>query len=118
MSLTAQKHLLFPRGQRSCADFEDSDQHDFVLPPCGGATDLKGPRVTGRLPLAGLFDELAEELVVQLRVGQAHLQGALGQRDMVVDGRSVDGHVDEELAGLRGEWLSQHVENLFANYHF
>lgn len=56
-----------------------------------------------RLPLAGLFDELAEELVLQFWVGQAHLQGTLGQRDVVVDGRSVDGHVDEKLTGLSGD---------------
>lgn len=55
-----------------------------------------------RLPPAGLLDELAEELVLQLGVGQAHLQGALGQRHVVVDGGGVDGHVDEELAGLGG----------------
>lgn len=65
-----------------------------------------------RLPLAGLFDELAEKLVVQLGVGQAHLQGTLGQRDVVVDGRSVDGHIDEKLTGLTGESASQHAENL------
>lgn len=55
-----------------------------------------------RLSQAGLLDELTEELVLELRVGQTHLQSALGQRDVVIDGRSVDGHVDEELAGLRG----------------
>lgn len=54
-----------------------------------------------RLPPAGLFDELAEELVLKLRVGQTHLQGTLGQRDVVVDGWGVDGHVDEQLTGLR-----------------
>lgn len=52
------------------------------------------------LSLAGLLDELTEELVLQLRVGQAHLQGALGQRHMVVDGGRVDRHVDKELTGL------------------
>lgn len=81
-----------------------------MLPPCGGGTDLQRARVSVWLPPARLFDELAEELVVQLRVGQAHLQGALGQRDVVVDGRSVDGHVDEELTGLRNESASQHAE--------
>lgn len=68
-----------------------------------------------RLPPAGLLDELAEELVGELGVGQAHLQGTLGQRHVVVDGRSVDGHVDEELAGLRGDSLSQHA-TLVARY--
>lgn len=65
-----------------------------------------------RLPLAGLLDELAEELVVQLGVGQAHLQGALGQRHVVVDGGSVDGHVDEELTGLRRGGQSAHRDAL------
>ncbi len=54
-----------------------------------------------RLPPAGLFNELAEELVLKLGVGQTHLQGTLGQRDVVIDGRSVDGHVNEKLASLR-----------------
>lgn len=50
---------------------------------------------------AGLFNELAEELILKLGVGQTHLQSTLGQGDMVVDGRSIDGHVDEKLTGLR-----------------
>ena len=54
-----------------------------------------------RLPPARLFDELAEELILELGVGQTHLQGTLGQWDVVVDGRSIDGHVDEKLTGLR-----------------
>lgn len=54
------------------------------------------------LPLAGLLDELAEKLILKLGVGQAHLQGTLGQGDVVVDGRSIDGNVNEELTSLRG----------------
>ena len=61
---------------------------------------LQWPRLAVGLSLAGLLDELAEELVLQLWVGQAHLQGTLGQGHVIVDGRRVDGHVDEELAGL------------------
>lgn len=53
-----------------------------------------------RLPPAGLFDELAEELILKLRVGQTHLQSTLGQRDMVIDGWSIDGHVDKKLTSL------------------
>lgn len=64
---------------------------------------LQGPRLALGLPLAGLFDELAEELVLKLRVGQTHLQSTLGQGHVVVDGRSIDGHVDEKLTGLRRE---------------
>lgn len=54
-----------------------------------------------RLPPLSLLDELAEELVLKLWVGQTHLQGTLGQRDVVVDGWSVDGHVDEKLTSLK-----------------
>lgn len=89
-----------------------------MLPPCGVDTDLHRAWVAVRMPLAGLFDELAEELVVQLGVGQAHLQGTLSQRDVVVDGRSVDGHVDKKLTRLTGESASQHVGNPLARYHF
>lgn len=49
---------------------------------------------------AGLLHELAKELVLKLWMGQADLQGALSQRDVVVDGRSVDSDVDEKLTGL------------------
>lgn len=56
-----------------------------------------------RLPFAGLLDELAEKLVLKLGVGQAHLQGTLGQGDVVIDGWSIDGHVNEELTSLRGD---------------
>lgn len=73
----------------------------LVLPPCGVNANLQGSWVAVRLPPAGLLDELAEELVLKLGVGQTHLQGTLGQRDVVVDGWSIDGHVDEELTGLR-----------------
>ena len=54
-----------------------------------------------RLPLPRLLYELAEELVLKLGVRQTHLQCTLGQRDVVVDGRSIDGHVDEKLTSLR-----------------
>ena len=46
---------------------------------------------------AGLLDQLTVNLVLQLRVGQTHLQCILGQRDVVVDGRRVQGNTDEEL---------------------
>ncbi len=62
------------------------------------------------LPPLGLFNELAEELILKLRVGQTHLQGTLGQRDMVVDGRSIDGHVDEELTSLRREMIVEEFQ--------
>lgn len=73
------------------------------MPPCGDHADLQGSRVAMRLPLAGLLDELAEDLVLKLWVSETHLQGTLGQRDVVVDGRSIDGHVDEKLTGLRAQ---------------
>lgn len=78
-------------------------QHALLLPPCGEDANLQGSWVAVRLPPAGLLDELAEELVLKLGVGQTHLQGTLGQRNVVVDGWSVDGHVDEQLTGLRRE---------------
>lgn len=99
-------------GEHRSTDFDHGEQHNLLLPPCGGDTDLQRTRVAVRLPLAGLLDELAEELVVQLGVGQAHLQGALGQRHVVVDGGSVDGHVDEELTGLRRGGQSTHRDTL------
>lgn len=52
-------------------------------------------------PPVGLLDELTVHLVLQLRVGQAHLQSVLGQRGVVIDRRRLDQHVDEELTGLR-----------------
>lgn len=74
-----------------------------MLPPSGGDTDLQRSRVAVRLPPTGLLDELAEELVLKLGVSQTNLQSALGQRHMVVDSRSIDGHVDEQLTRLRSE---------------
>lgn len=71
-------------------------------PAAEDTTNLQRSWVSQRPSQAGLLDELTEQLVLELRVGQAHLQGTLGQRDVVIDGRSVDGHLDEELAGLRG----------------
>lgn len=50
-----------------------------VLPPTGHYTDLQGSWVTMGLPSMGLFDELAEELVLKLRMGQTNLQGTLSQ---------------------------------------
>lgn len=72
-----------------------------MLPPGGGTTDLQGSCVAVRLPFAGLLDQLAKQLVLQLWVGQTHLQGALGQGDVVVDGRRINGNVDKQLTGLR-----------------
>ena len=72
-----------------------------MLPLCGVNANLQGSWLAVWLPPASLLDELAEELVLKLGVGQTHLQGALGQRDVVVDGWSIDGHVDEKLTGLR-----------------
>lgn len=69
----------------------------------GAGRYLQGPRRALRLPAPCLLDELAAELVLQLRVREAHLQGALGQRHVVVDGRRVHSRADEELAGLREE---------------
>lgn len=54
-----------------------------------------------RLPPAGLLDELAKEFILQLWVGQTHLQGTLGKRDMVVDSWGINGHIDEKLTSLR-----------------
>lgn len=52
------------------------------------------------LPPASLFDELTEKLVLKLWMSQTHLQRALSQRDVVVDGRGIDRHVNEELTRL------------------
>lgn len=52
-------------------------------------------------PAVGLFDQLAVHLVLQLGVGQAHLQSILGQRRVVIHRRRLDQNVDEELAGLK-----------------
>lgn len=72
-----------------------------MLPPSGDHTDLQGSWEAVGLPLTGLFDELAEELVLKLRVRQTNLQSALGQWHMVVDSWSINGHVDEKLTSLR-----------------
>lgn len=69
------------------------------------------------LPPAGLLDELAKELVLKLRVGQTHLQGALGQRDVVVDGRGVDGHIDEKLTSLGGGDASRQRRSALVVYN-
>lgn len=50
-----------------------------VLPPSGDHTDLQGSWRAMGLPPTGLFDELAEELVLKLGVSQTDLQSALGQ---------------------------------------
>lgn len=52
-------------------------------------------------PLVGLLDELTVHFVLELRVRQAHLQGILGQRGVVIHGWRLNQHVDEELTGLR-----------------
>lgn len=83
--------------------FVYSEKHVLLLPPCGENAHLQGSWMAVRLPPAGLFNELAEELILKLGVGQTHLQGTLGQRHMVVNGRSIDGHVDEKLTSLRRE---------------
>lgn len=54
-------------------------QHMLLLPPCGEKANLQRSCVAVWLPPAGLFDELAEELILKLGVGQTHLQGTLGQ---------------------------------------
>lgn len=72
-----------------------------MLPPCGEITNLQWSWMAVRLPPAGLLDELAKQLILQLWVGQTHLQGTLGQRDMVVDSRGIDGHIDKQLTSLR-----------------
>lgn len=36
------------------------EQHGLLLPPCGENTNLQGTWMALWLPLAGLFDELAE----------------------------------------------------------
>lgn len=74
-----------------------------MLPPSGDHTDLHGSWVTMGLPPTGLFDELAEELILKLRVSQTNLQGTLGQWHMVVDSWSINGNVDEKLTSLRRE---------------
>ena len=70
-------------------------------PPCGGSVYLQGPWLSWWLSLPGLLDQLTVELILQLRVCQAHLQSTLGQRHMVVDGRGINGYVDEELTRLK-----------------
>lgn len=70
-------------------------------PPSGDHTDLQWSCVAVSLPPTGLFDELAEELVLKLRVIQTNLQSTLGQRHVVVDSWGIDGHVDEKLTSLR-----------------
>ena len=61
---------------------------------------LQGSGLSLGLSLTRLFDELTEELILKLRVGQTHLQSTLGQGDVVVNGRGIDGHIDKELARL------------------
>lgn len=72
-------------------------------------------------PPVGLLDELTVHLVLQLRVGQAHLQSSLGQRGVVVDRRRLDQHVDEELTRLTEEGndflIQLHCQQVEANTH-
>lgn len=56
--------------------------------------------VVVRRPAIGLLDQLTVHLILELRVRQAHLQCILSQRGVVVDGRRLHQHVDEELARL------------------
>lgn len=63
-------------------------------------TDL-GQGVVVRRPAIGLLDQLAVHLVLQLRVGQTHLQSILGQRCVVINGRGLDQNVDKKLTGLQ-----------------
>lgn len=46
---------------------------ELLLPPGGEHAHLQRSRLALRLPLCGLLDELAEELVLKLRVSQTHL---------------------------------------------
>jgi len=55
-----------------------------------------------RRPAIGLFDQLAIYFILQLRVGQAHLQSVLSQRGVVIDRWRLDQNIDEELTGLQG----------------
>lgn len=57
--------------------------------------------VVVRRPAVGLLDKLTEHFILQLRVGQAHLQSILGQRGVVIDRWRLNQHVDEELTGLQ-----------------
>lgn len=52
-------------------------------------------------PPVGLLDKLTVHFILQLRVGQAHLQSVLGQRGVVIDRWRLNQHVDEELTGLQ-----------------
>lgn len=78
-----------------------------MLPPSGDNTDLQGSWGSMGLPPTGLFDELAEELVLKLGVSQTNLQSALGQRHVVVDSWSINGHVDEKLTSLSREMKAE-----------
>lgn len=49
-------------------------------------------------PAIGLLDQLTVHFILELGVRQAHLQCILGQRGVVVDGRRLHQHIDEELA--------------------
>ena len=56
-----------------------------------------------RRPPIGLFDQLTVHLILKLGMSQAHLQGILGQRGVVVDGWGLDQHVDKKLTRLGKE---------------
>lgn len=66
-----------------------------------------------RRAAVGLPDELTVHFVLQLRVGQAHLQSILGQRGVIIDRRRLDQHVDEELTGLQREEGKDFYLNLY-----
>lgn len=53
-----------------------------------------------RCAAVGLFDQLTVHLVLQFWMRQAHLQCILGQGHVVVDGRRLHEHVDEQLTRL------------------
>lgn len=57
--------------------------------------------VVVRHPLVGLLDQLTVHLILELRMRQAHLQGILGQRGVVINRGRLHQHVDEELTGLQ-----------------
>lgn len=55
-----------------------------------------------RHPAIGLLDQLAVHFVLQLWVGQTHLQSILGQGCVVINRRRLNQHIDEQLTGLQG----------------
>lgn len=64
------------------------------------SSNLQGFRRLVWLPLACLFDKLAVDLVLQLWMGETHLESTLGKSHVIIYGWSVNGHVNEELTRL------------------